>query len=133
MKAIASKEVNDILIGEINLSIFSSLFGPSVPSLKPLEVHAKLKNGKRPFLLDVREQHEMREGYISGAKLIPLGQLNRRMKELPKDREIVCVCRSGNRSRSAAKQLVAAGYPAANMKGGLLAWKWSKLPVKREK
>jgi rhodanese-related sulfurtransferase len=115
------------------VSIFSSLFGPSVPALKPVEVHKKLKHDKRPFLLDVREKHELHEGYISGAKLIPLGQLGSRMKELPKDREIVCVCRSGNRSRSAAKKLIAAGYSASNMKGGMLAWKWSRLPVKKDK
>jgi rhodanese-related sulfurtransferase len=115
------------------MSIFSTLFGPAVPTLKPVEVQAKLKNGKRPLLLDVREKQEMREGYISGAKLIPLGQLNRRMQELPKDREIVCVCRSGNRSRAAARQLIAAGYAASNMKGGMLAWTWSKFPVKKDK
>jgi rhodanese-related sulfurtransferase len=115
------------------MSIFSTLFGPAVPTLKPAEVQEKLKNGARPFLLDVREKQEMREGYISGAKLIPLGQLSNRMKELPKDREIVCVCRSGNRSRAAARQLIAAGYSASNMKGGMLAWGWSKLPVKKDK
>lgn len=115
------------------MSIFSNLFGPPVPTLKPREVHEKLKNGKRPLLLDVREKSEIRDGYISGAKLIPLGQLHRHMKELPKDREIVCVCRSGNRSRSAAKKLIAAGYSASNMKGGMLAWRWSKLPVKKDK
>jgi len=115
------------------MSIFSKIFGPPVPTLKPAEVQKKLKNGKHPLLLDVREKQEMREGYISGAKLIPLGQLNRRMKELPKDREIVCICRSGNRSRSAAKLLIAAGYSASNMKGGMLAWNWLKLPVKRDK
>jgi rhodanese-related sulfurtransferase len=113
------------------MNILTAIFGPPVPTLKPGEVQEKLKNGGRPFLLDVREKQEMREGYISGAKLIPLGQLSSRMKELPKNREIVCVCRSGNRSRSAAKKLIEAGYSAANMKGGMLAWKWSKLPVKR--
>jgi len=65
------------------VSIFSSLFGPSIPALKPLEIQEQLKNGKRPFLLDVREKNELRAGYISGAKSIPLGQLGRRMKELP--------------------------------------------------
>jgi rhodanese-related sulfurtransferase len=75
----------------------------------------------------------MRNGYISGAKLIPLAQLGSRMKELPKDREIICVCRSGNRSRTAAKKLIAAGYLASNMKGGMLAWGWLKLPVKKDK
>ena len=113
------------------MSFLSALFGPPVPTLKPAEVQEKMKNGKHPFLLDVRERGETREGYISGAKLIPLGQLSSRMKELPKNREIVCVCRSGNRSRSAAKKLIAAGYSASNMKGGMLAWKWSNLPVKK--
>ena len=113
------------------MNILTAIFGPPVPTLNPGELQEKLKNGKRPFLLDVREKQEMREGYISGAKLIPLGQLGNRMKELPKNREIVCVCRSGNRSKSAAKKLIAAGYSASNMKGGMLAWKWSKLPVKK--
>jgi rhodanese-related sulfurtransferase len=120
-----------ILLEITNMSFLSALFGPPVPSLKPVEVQEKMKNGKRPFLLDVREQQELRVGYISGAKLIPLGQLSSRMRELPKNREIVCVCRSGNRSRSAAKKLITAGYSASNMKGGMLAWKWSNLPVKK--
>jgi rhodanese-related sulfurtransferase len=115
------------------MSFLSALFGPPVPALKPVEVQEKLNNGKRPFLLDVREKQEMREGYISGAKLIPLGQLGSRMKELPRDREIVCVCRSGNRSKSAAKKLIAAGYTASNMRGGMLAWGWSKLPMEKAK
>ena len=54
------------------MNILTAVFGPSVPALKPGEVQEKLKNGKRPFLLDVREREEMREGYISGAQLIPL-------------------------------------------------------------
>jgi len=114
-----------------DMNIFSNLFGPPIPTLNPGEVQEKLKNGKRPFLLDVREKQEMRDGYISGAKLIPLRELRNQIKELPKDREIVCICRSGNRSRSAAKQLIAAGYSASNMKGGMLAWKWLNLPTKR--
>ena len=113
------------------MNLFSALFGPSVPTLKPTEVQEKLKNGDRPFLLDVREKQELHEGYISGTKLIPLGQLSSRINELPKDREIICVCRSGNRSRAAARQLIAAGYSASNMKGGMLAWRWSKLPMKK--
>lgn len=115
------------------MSIFSRLFGPAIPTLSPVEVQEKLKNGRRPFLLDVREKHELREGYISGAKLIPLGQLDKRMRELPKEREIVCVCRSGNRSRSAAKMLIAAGYPASNLKGGMLAWRRAKLSLKKDR
>ena len=118
-------------VGEKDMSFLSALFGPPVPALKPTEVQEKLNNGKCPFLLDVREKQEMQEGYISGVKLIPLGQLDNRMKELPENREIVCVCRSGNRSRAAAKKLIAAGYSASNLKGGMLAWKWSNLLIKK--
>jgi len=113
------------------MNLFSTFFGPPVPTMKPAEVQEKLKNGNHPFLLDVREKKEYQEGYITGAKLIPLKQLSGRIKELPKDREIVCICRSGNRSRVAARMLIAAGYSASNMKGGMLAWGWSKLPVKK--
>jgi rhodanese-related sulfurtransferase len=53
------------------------------------------------------------------------------MQELPREREIVCVCRSGNRSSSAARQLSAAGFKAANLRGGMIAWRRAGLPVKK--
>jgi rhodanese-related sulfurtransferase len=53
------------------------------------------------------------------------------MKELPKEREIVCVCASGNRSSSATRMLTGAGYNAINMKGGMSAWTRAKLAVKK--
>jgi rhodanese-related sulfurtransferase len=53
------------------------------------------------------------------------------MNELPKDREIVCVCASGNRSRSATKMLIRAGYNAVDMKGGMMSWSGNGFTMKK--
>jgi len=99
--------------------------------MNAVELNEKLKNGKRPFVIDVRQPNEYRNGHIVGAKLIPLGELTQKMKKLPQSKEIVCVCASGNRSRSATRILVDAGYDATNMKGGMHAWRRSRFPVKK--
>lgn len=113
------------------MDFLSRLFGPALPALSATEVNEKLKNGQRPLVVDVREPEEYRALHISGARLIPLGELGKRLKELPKNKEIVCVCASGSRSSSATRQLVAAGYQAINLKGGMLAWERANLPVKK--
>ncbi len=80
------------------------LLGESIPTINVQELQEKLKDGKQPFLLDVREPDEFLSGHIAGAKLIPLGELSSRIKEVPQGREIVCICASGNRSASAARK-----------------------------
>ena len=68
----------------------------------PVNIDAKITNDIRNrddvILLDVREDDEYKSGHIPGAEWIPLGQLSSRLGELPKDKTIVAVCRSGNRS-----------------------------------
>ena len=113
------------------MSFFSRLFGAAIPLISPAELSEKLKFGKHPLVLDVRQPNEFQQGHIAGAKLIPLNDLNRRMKELPNGREIVCVCASGNRSRSAAKTLAKKGYIVFDMRGGMLAWRHAKLPLQK--
>ncbi len=113
------------------MNLLSALFGKPLPSLDASELSEKLKNGRHPLVLDVRQPEEYRSAHIGGAKLIPLGDLNRRMQSLPKNREIICVCASGNRSSSATRALINAGYNAHNMKGGMLAWRRAGLPVKK--
>ena len=113
------------------MSFLSKLFGPSVPNLTAQELNEKLKFGKHPLVLDVRQPEEFRQGHISGARLMPLNEIYKRMKELPKGREIVCICASGNRSGSASKVLAKAGYTVSNVRGGMLAWRRAKLPVQR--
>ena len=63
------------------MNLLSSLFGPPLPSLNALELSEKLKNAKRPLVIDVRQPEEYRTGHIIGAKLIPLGELGQRLKE----------------------------------------------------
>ncbi|MCC6984946.1 MAG: rhodanese-like domain-containing protein [Anaerolineales bacterium] len=111
------------------MGFLSGLFGPAVPSITAEELNEKLKFGKHPLVLDVRQPDEFRSGHIAGAKLIPLNELQRKMGELPKGREIVCICASGNRSTSAAKMLAKEGFNVLNVSGGMLAWRRAKLPV----
>ncbi len=107
--------------------------GTQVNTVSPAEAQKKLALKTKPFLLDVRQPEEYRSGHILGAKLIPLNQLHTRMNELPKTQEIICVCRSGNRSMSATRQLAAAGYKVTNLQGGMIAWSHLGLPVTKGK
>jgi rhodanese-related sulfurtransferase len=113
------------------MDFISSLFGPAVPNLTPLEAQEKLKQSPRPFLLDVRELVEFRSASISGATLIPSGELSGKLVKLPKGKEIIVVCQSGSRSLAATRQLISAGYNAFNLRGGMNAWMRAGLPVKR--
>lgn len=113
------------------MGFLSNLFGPSVPTITVVELNEKLKFGKHPLVLDVRQPDEFRTGHITGAKLIPLNELHRKIKELPKGREIVCICASGSRSISAAKMLAKEGFSVMNVKGGMLAWRHAKLPMQK--
>ena len=113
------------------MDFLSRLFGSPLPALSVQDLNEKLKSGKCPLVIDVRQPDEYREGHIAGAKLIPLGELSQRVKELSKDKEIICVCASGSRSHSATKMLVDAGYNAINMNGGMSTWQRAGLPVKK--
>lgn len=93
-----------------------------MPSVAAGEVVEKQDRGEPCAILDVREADEWESGHIPGATWIPLGELSKRLDELPKDREIICVCRSGNRSAWATQLLTANGYQASNLQGGMLYW-----------
>ena len=73
------------------------------------------------FLLDVREQFEMAVEQVPEAVNIPLGQLRARLGELPRDREIHVVCRSGQRAYYATRILLQNGFKARNVSGGMLS------------
>lgn len=82
------------------------------------------------FMLDVREPDEWAAGHIPGATLIPLGQLPGRLAEVPRDRLIVTVCRSGNRSAQARDILLGAGIQGvSSMSGGMNEWIAAGFPV----
>jgi rhodanese-related sulfurtransferase len=81
------------------------------------------------ILLDVREPHEWDAGHAPLARHVPLGQLPQRVDEIPTDRPVVVVCRSGNRSARAAALLARNGREAANLVGGMHDWSRAGLPI----
>lgn len=92
----------------------------------------KLMNNDDSLVLDVRDDNEVRDGKIQGAKHIPLGQLDKRMSELEKnkDKPILVYCRSGNRSAHACASLTKHGFAdVTNLSGGFNAWQSANLPV----
>ena len=97
------------------------------PQLTPAQAGAALDEGA--VAVDVREQQEWEAGHVDGSLWIPLGELQARAGELPRDRPLVIVCRTGARSGYAADALVAAGYDASNLAGGLFAWTAAALPL----
>ena len=86
-------------------------------------VKEKLDRGDKFVLIDVREPHEYQICHIPAAKLIPLGEIGKRLGELDPEADIVIHCKSGMRSARACGILKAAGFKhVRNMKGGILAW-----------
>ncbi|MCZ2146580.1 MAG: hypothetical protein LC126_02255 [Bryobacterales bacterium] len=91
------------------------------------ELEALLK--QHVFLLDVREPRELVEvGAVKGYVNIPLGQLESRLSEVPKDKTIVTICAKGVRAGKAADILVKHGYKVAGA-CGITEWKAKKKPV----
>ncbi len=75
------------------------------------------------LIIDVREPYEYKAGHIPGAILIPVRELESHLDELDKEMEIFLVCRSGNRSRTAATLLAQNGFRRVyNVNGGMLSW-----------
>jgi rhodanese-related sulfurtransferase len=84
---------------------------------------ARLDRHDPLVLVDVREPHEYEIARIPTARLIPLGQLDRRRGELERTADIVVHCRSGARSARAVQLLRQAGFASVrNLTGGILAW-----------
>lgn len=74
------------------------------------------------LVIDVREEYEFVEGHVEGSQLIPLGTLPQQVNSLPKDKDIYLICRTGNRSATAAQFLAKQGLTAKNVTGGVVAW-----------
>ena len=93
-----------------------------IPEITATELKRRQDRGEKLFILDVREPHEYQICNLNG-KLIPLGELPRRVNELDSSVEMVVHCRSGKRSADAIHFLQTAGFKKLwNLKGGVLAW-----------
>jgi rhodanese-related sulfurtransferase len=98
------------------------------PEISVSEAYNKYQNDA--FVLDVRTQEEWDDFHAPNSTLIPLDQLSSRLNEIPGDKEIVVVCRSGNRSQQGRDILLDAGFEqVTSMQGGLTEWRASGYPV----
>ncbi len=108
------------------MGLFNRTPHNTVPEVSPTETRSLAKS-QNAVLLDVREDHEWNAGHAPGATHMPLRSL--RADQVPADRLVVTVCRSGNRSGKAAQQLAKAGVDVRNMSGGMAGWQSSGLPL----
>jgi len=111
--------------------VFRHFFSkPAEARATPEETRAKQQAGA--VVGDVREPYEWQEGHIPGSVHIPLGSSSTRLKELDPLREVVAVCRSGQRSITAAQVLQQGGFSQViSMVGGMISWRRWGLPVQR--
>jgi len=102
------------------------------PQIEPATLSEKLSADPRPLVLDVRQPQEVQaDGRVADSLLIPMNELPARIGELPRDREIVAICKRGQRSWNVAQWLRQQGYDASSLSGGLDAWTARGLPVAR--
>ncbi len=105
----------------------------TIHQIKPDELRAFMDKHRESdyLLLDVRQPEEYTDAHIPGAKLVPLSELEKRLGEIPENRDVVFYCRSGKRSQ--AGSLFAAdrglvGGTLYNLTGGITAWNGETLP-----
>src|ERR1700730_9793409 len=94
-----------------------------VPAIDVTQLRQRLKAEPAPFLRGVGEPWEYQQGHVPGAQLIPLGELEQRVNDVPRDRPVLAICHSGQRSLAAAGYLQQLGYASvSNGHGGTAAW-----------
>lgn len=96
---------------------------PAVPTITVAQLAEVLGTENAPLLLDVREAAELAADSLPGIVHIPLAELPFRHTELPSGQSIAVICRSGVRSAHATAFLISEGYQAANVEGGMLAYR----------
>ena len=102
---------------------------PEVPEVAPTQAWSKTQQGDA-VIVDVREPDEVAEIAVPGALHIPLGQLAARVDSIPPEREVLFLCRSGNRSAYATEFFrTRVHVRAANVTGGIIAWFELGLPT----
>ncbi len=105
----------------------------AIPALDPLYADLRRRDPVRPALLvDVRERDEFLSVRIEDTLFLPMSQLGVRFDEVPKDRPILIICATGNRSQSATAFLRQQGWEdVGNVAGGIDGWQRLGLPVRR--
>lgn len=97
--------------------------GVRIQAISAADLERRLQSAEALFLLDVREPEELIDGKIAGSINIPMGEIGKRLSEIPMDRDVVVICHVGARSAYTTRQLNALGYDRAmNLRGGMEAW-----------
>ncbi len=100
------------------------------PNSLEIDVHeAHALQAEGATLVDIRESWEWAQGRAAGARHVPLGQIAIGMQRIPRDRPVLLICASGNRSKMAAKFLQERGFEAKSVRGGTSAWARASLPL----
>jgi rhodanese-related sulfurtransferase len=118
-----------VIVGGVAVSqLNQTASAPPPPEISVAQAAQKRDQGA--FVLDVREPSEWTQFHIPGATLIPLEELPNRLSEVPKDRLVVVVCRTGHRSAQGRDILLDAGYKnVTSMAGGVTEWQAQGLPL----
>lgn len=103
--------------------------GGSYPTVSVQDLKTAVDGGA--YVLDVRTTGEYAEGHIAGSTLLPLDQVEARAAEVPGDKPVYVICRSGNRSQEASAILKKAGKDVKNVGGGMNDWIAAGYPVAR--
>jgi rhodanese-related sulfurtransferase len=113
-----------IILAIIYYFVRRYMLAKDISHYNPKEADARVRSGSSVFL-DVREPGERTYSKIKNSFHIPLKELPKRLNELEryKEKEIICYCATGNRSLKAASFLHKNGFDAANLRGGMAAWK----------
>jgi len=93
-----------------------------IKTITPEELKNKLEQGEKLELVDVREDHEVAQGMIPGAKHIRMGDIPANLEYFDKEKEYIFICRSSARSGNVCYYLQEQGYKVRNMSGGMLEW-----------
>ncbi len=126
-----------VLIAVVSgLMLLWSFLGNKLRGVKEVDSARALSliNHQDAFILDVREPEEFKSGHLLNAKSIPLGKLKERIGEIERyrDKPVIVVCRSGNRSATACALLGRDGFAQAyNLAGGVAAWQKAGLPLEK--
>jgi rhodanese-related sulfurtransferase len=100
-------------------------------TIRPPELAARLDAGDDPFLLDIRPREAFQSGAIDGAENVPVydalrqgeeAALRDRLDAIPRDEEVVVVCKMGVVAKRATRVLDAEGYDAVTLAGGMSGW-----------
>jgi rhodanese-related sulfurtransferase len=125
------RDLGTVRIAEIDRLVETFLTDRSSLAAVDLDELQRLVNDGGIVLLDVRPELEYRQGHIAGARSIPVAELERRLAELPRDREVVAYCRGPYcvYSDEAAELLQRKGFQVRRFSAGFPEWRAAGLPV----